>query len=182
VVIFCAGDPACGTLAAGRIRTQQETTLADQRPVRIENFSHICLGVSDIEKSLGFYRGVLGMDVVFDVTLEGASLEAVTGHEGAQGRMIGGLIAGTMVELLALGDVPRYPDGPHIGYTNMSFRVADVDAVYEQLQAFGDVRCQPPVDIGGVRMAFVYDPDDTPIELVELPGGATTTDQLWRPS
>jgi glyoxylase I family protein len=38
------------------------------------------------------------------------------------------------------------------------------------------------VDIGGVRMMFLYDPDATPIELVELPGGATTTDQLWRPS
>jgi hypothetical protein len=36
------------------------------------------------------------------------------------------------------------------------------------------------VDIGGVRRLFLYDPDGTPIELVELPGGATTTDQMWR--
>lgn len=155
--------------------------MTELEAVRIENFSHICIGVSDIDKSLEFYRDVLGMDVVFDVALEGPSLEAVTGREGEKGRMVGGLIGGTMVELLALGDVPRYAEGPHIGYTNMSLRVADVDAAYAQLQAFDGVRCEPPVDIGGVRMLFLYDPDATPIELVELPGGVATTDQLWRP-
>jgi glyoxylase I family protein len=31
-------------------------------------------------------------------------------------------------------------------------------------------------------MMFVYDPDDTPIEFIELPGGAQTTVQMWRPS
>jgi glyoxylase I family protein len=158
-----------------------EGIMADHPPIRIANFSHVCIGVSDIATSLGFYRDVLGMDVVFDVELEGASLEAVTGREGEKGRMVGGLIGGAMVELLALGNVPRYPEGPHIGYTNISLRVEDVDAAYEHLQAFGHVRCEPPVDIGGVRMMFLFDPDETPIELVELPGGATTTAQLWRP-
>jgi glyoxylase I family protein len=31
-------------------------------------------------------------------------------------------------------------------------------------------------------MMFVYDPDGTPIEFIELPGGAETTEQLWRPA
>jgi hypothetical protein len=115
------------------------------------------------------------------VALEGANLEAVTGREGEKGRMVGGLIGGAMVELLALGAVPSTPQGPHLGYTNMSLRVEDVDAAYEQLRSFKEVRCEPPVDIGGVRMMFLFDPDETPIELVELPGGATTTAQLWRP-
>jgi glyoxylase I family protein len=38
------------------------------------------------------------------------------------------------------------------------------------------------VDIGGVRMLFVYDPDETPIEFIELPGQAESTEQMWRPS
>jgi glyoxylase I family protein len=155
--------------------------MADQAPIRIANFSHVCIGVSDIGASLAFYTRVLGMDTVFDVELEGAGLEAVTGRGGDKGRMIGGLIGGTMVELLALGAVPAMPDGPHIGYTNISFRVEDVDIAYEQSQQFADVRCEPPVDIGGVRMMFLFDPDATPIELVELPGGAKTTVELWRP-
>jgi glyoxylase I family protein len=156
--------------------------MTDTGPISIANFSHLCIGVSDIEAALAFYTRVLGMDVVFDVDLEGASLETITGRSGEKGRMVGGLIGGAMVELLALGDVPAVPEGPHLGYTNVSFRVTDVEAAYQQAASFGDVRCEPPLDIGGVRMAFVYDPDGTPIELVELPGGAKTTDELWRTS
>jgi len=95
---------------------------------------------------------------------------------------VGGLIGGVMVEILFLGDVPAGPAGPHRGYTNISFRVADLDGAYETLRSqHPEVRTEPAVDIGGVRMFFVYDPDDTPIEILELPGGARTTVELWRP-
>uniref|UniRef100_A0A5Q5CPK7 Glyoxalase/bleomycin resistance protein/dioxygenase n=1 Tax=Mycobacterium sp. (strain JLS) TaxID=164757 RepID=A0A5Q5CPK7_MYCSJ len=150
------------------------------KPLSIENFSHICVGVSDMESSLAFYTGVLGMDIVFDVELAGAGLEEVTGTAGAAGRMVGGLIGASMVELLALGDVPAVVEGPHLGYTNMSFRVGDLDAAHEALGRHAGVQFNPPTDIGGVRMLFVHDPDGTPIELIELPGGLTSTVQMWR--
>jgi len=125
---------------------------------------------------------VLGMDVVFDVELEGAELDSVTGGAARRGRMVGGLIGGAMVELLSLGAVPDTPSGPHLGYTNMSFRVDDLDATYDSVRRdHPDVRADPAVDIGGVRMFFIYDPDGTPVELLELPGGVTSTLQLWRP-
>ncbi|GFG74488.1 VOC family protein [Mycobacterium botniense] len=155
--------------------------MARPGPIAIANFSHVCVGVSDIERSLAFYTGVLGMDVVFDVELDGAGLDAVTGMAGGKGRMVGGLIGGMMVELLSLGDVSALPEGPHLGYTNISFRVEDLDATYTALQRRDDVRITTPVEIAGLRMFFVYDPDATPIELIELPSGARTTDQLWRP-
>ncbi|OBI80434.1 VOC family protein [Mycobacterium sp. 1245805.9] len=156
--------------------------MTQPQPIAVQNFSHICIGVSDIKASVAFYTAVLGMDVVFDVELAGAGLDSVTGGAAQQGRMVGGLIAATMVELLSLGAVPASPSGPHLGYTNMSFRVDDLDATYETVRRHHpDVRAEAPVDIGGVRMFFIYDPDGTPIELLELPGGATTTVQLWRP-
>ena len=151
-------------------------------PLAVQNLSHICIGVSDIEASLAFYTAVLGMDVVFDVELEGAGLDSVTGGAAQQGRMVGGLIGAAMVELLSLGAVPECPKGPHLGYTNMSFRVDDLDHTHDALRRHhADVRADPPVDIGGVRMFFIYDPDGTPIELLELPAGVSTTLQLWRP-
>ncbi|MCV7426224.1 VOC family protein [Mycobacterium montefiorense] len=157
--------------------------MTQSRPIAVENFSHVCVGVSDMENSLAFYTAVLGIDVVFDVELEGNGLDAVTGGAAQEGRMVGGLIGGVMIELLFLGDVPAGPAGPHRGYTNMSFRVADLDDTYASLRSrHPDVRTEPVVDIGGVRMFFVYDPDDTPIEILELPAGARTTLQLWRPS
>jgi catechol 2,3-dioxygenase-like lactoylglutathione lyase family enzyme len=156
--------------------------MSQPHPIAVQNFSHICIGVSDIEASVVFYTAVLGMDVVFDVELEGAGLDTVTGGAAQQGRMVGGLIGATMVELLSLGAVPGSPSGPHLGYTNMSFRVDDLDATYDSVRRHHpDVRADPAVAIGGVRMFFIYDPDGTPIELLELPAGVSTTVQLWRP-
>ena len=156
--------------------------MSDAEGLAVENFSHVCIGVSDMDTALAFYTGVLGMDVVFDVNLEGEGLESVTGTSGAQGRMVGGLIGGAMVELLDLGTVPASPQGPHLGYTNVSFRVRDLDDTHQRLSAHPDVTCGPPTSIAGVRMLFVYDPDGTPIEFIELPGGATSTVEMWRPA
>ena len=156
--------------------------MTQPQPIAVQNFSHICVGVSDIEVSCKFYTEVLGMDVVFDVELGGEALGAVTGGAAPQGRMVGGLIGAAMVELLWLGAVPECPSGPHLGYTNMSFKVDDLDATYDAVRRHHPgVRAEPPVDIGGVRMFFIYDPDGTPIELLELPAGVSSTVQLWRP-
>lgn len=149
-------------------------------PLEIGGFSHVCIGVSDMDRSLDFYRDLLGMDVVFDVELEGASMESVTGQSGAKGRMVGGLIGGAVIELLALGDEPAPKAGPRIGYTNISFRVDDIDATYAHVLTLGHRPRQEPVDIGGVRMFFVTDPDGTPIEIIELPAGLTSSVELWR--
>jgi glyoxylase I family protein len=157
--------------------------ISQSHPIAVQNFSHVCVGVSNIEASLAFYTSVLGMDVVFDVELQGAALDSLTGGAAQQGRMIGGLIGAAMVELLSLGAVPECPSGPHLGYTNISFRVDDLDATYDAVRRHHrSVRTQPPVDIGGVRMFFVYDPDGTPIELLELPAGISSTVALWRPA
>jgi glyoxylase I family protein len=156
--------------------------MSHPHPIAVQNLSHICIGVSDIEASVAFYTAVLGMDVVFDVELGGAGLDSVTGGVAQRGRMVGGLIGAAMVELLSLGAVPDRPSGPHLGYTNMSFRVDDLDATHDNVRHHHpDVRADPVVDIGGVRMFFIYDPDGTPIELLELPAGVSTTLQLWRP-
>ena len=153
--------------------------MADPGALALQAFSHLCIGVSDIERSLGFYQRVLGFDVVFDVELEGGSLDAVTGQGGSKGRMVGGLVGGVMVELLALGSTGRSAAGPHVGYTNMSFSVRDLDAAHAQVVALGARPAQEPVEIGGVRMFFVQDPDGTPIELVEYPHGERNSAELW---
>lgn len=153
------------------------------QPISLDNFSHVCIGVSDMDTAVSFYTEVLGMDVVFDVNLDGGGMDAVTGGAAQSGRMVGGLIGGVMVELLYLGTVAAGQDGPHLGYTNVSFRVADLDATSEALQRdHPDVRATPAVEIAGVRMLFVYDPDGTPIEFIELPAGARSTLDMWRPS
>ena len=141
--------------------------------IPVTNFSHVCIGVTDIDRSVAWYREHLGFDQLFDVELGGPSMEAVTGDQGAAGRMVGGLVGGVVVELLSFAHEPR------TGYTNTSFRVEDLDAAHAAAGAAGAAPGEL-VDIGGVRMFFVEDPDGTPIEVIEYPGGATTSEDLWR--
>ena len=148
-------------------------------PLPILSFSHVCIGVSDVDRSLAFYREVLGMDVVFDVELEGPSLETVTGGAGSKGRMVGGLVGGVMLELLSFGPgraPERVTDGTPLGYTNISVSVPDLDAAHAQVGELAG----PIVDIAGVRMFFLADPDGTAIEVIEYPNGGRTSLDLWR--
>ena len=112
--------------------------------------------------------------------IDGAGLEAVTGAKGAKGRMVGLLVPGSgrvAIELLGF-EAPRSerpPQGRFTGYSNISLSVDDLDAAYEACAARGLKPLQRPVDVGGVRMFFLADPDGTPIELIEFPHGATTS-------
>ena len=66
--------------------------------IPVTNFSHVCIGVTDIERSLAWYQEHLGFDVLFDVELGGPSMESVTGDTGAAGRMVGGLVGGASLD------------------------------------------------------------------------------------
>lgn len=144
-------------------------------------FSHVCIAVSDIEASLRFYRELLGLEVFFDLQLDGPSMEAVTGEVGARGRMVGGMLGGTVVELLEFAHRHFEPQQPEakLGYTNISLSVRDIDAALAAITAAGVQPEQQPVDIGGVRMFFVRDPDGTPIEFVSYPNGERTSAEMW---
>lgn len=151
-----------------------------QHSIGIIGFSHVCIAVSDMETSLPFYRDVLGLAVFFDLALEGPSMEVVTGEAGARGRMVGGMLGGTVVELLEFAHRSfSSPSEPMLGYTNVSLSVRDIDATLAAVTAAGVQPEQPPVEIGGVRMFFVRDPDGTPIEFVSYPNGEQTSAQMW---
>ncbi len=144
------------------------------------DFSHITIRVSDLARSLSFYRDGLGLRVIFDVALEGAGLEAVTGTRGARGRMVGLLVPGSgkvSLELLGFDHPPsvRPPPGRHTGYANISLAVDDLDAAHAACLARGLRPLQAPVSVGGVRMFFLADPDGTPLEIIQFPGGKTTS-------
>jgi glyoxylase I family protein len=146
----------------------------------LRDFSHVTVRVSDIERSLAFYRDGLGLRVLFDRVLEGPGLEALMGARGARGRMVGLLVPGAgkvSIELLCFERPPseRPPPGRFTGYGNVALAVGDLDAAHAALTARGLLPLQPPVSVAGVRMFFLADPDGTPIEIIEFPGGSTTS-------
>jgi glyoxylase I family protein len=150
----------------------------DPAPLEVRGFSHVCIQVSDMERALGFYRDALGLRVIFDVALSGAGLAAAAGEAGARGRMVGCLVPGSRVtlELLCFGHrapTPR-PATPGSGYSNVALSVVDLDAAWAALDARG-ASPRRPVEVAGVRMFFVADPDGTPIEIIAFPGGALSS-------
>ncbi len=147
----------------------------------IRNFSHVCVSVSDVERSLAFYRDVLGLQLIFDVQLDGAGMERATGESGARGRMVGCKVPGSGVTIELLGFAQRAGAKPTrpgpFGYTNIALSVDNLDAAHAALAARGIASLQAPIELGGVRMFFLTDPDGTAIEIIQFPRGATTSAQ-----
>jgi catechol 2,3-dioxygenase-like lactoylglutathione lyase family enzyme len=147
------------------------------------SFCHLVIGVTDMDRALAFYRGMLGMEIVFETLVSGEPFDAVLHATRRQeGRVVGGLLGGLMVELLSLGGTPPHkPTRRGItGIQNVSLSVRDLDATHRHVTAAGYTPDQEPFEIAGVRMFFVKDPDGTPVEFIELPDGARSTYEMHR--
>ncbi len=148
------------------------------------SFCHLVVGVTDMDRALAFYRDVIGMEVVFETLISGEPFDAVLHATRKQeGRVVGGLLGGLMVELLPLGAKPRAEKPSRRGITgihNISLSVPDLDEAHRRISKAGYTPEQEPFEIGGVRMFFVKDPDGTPVEFIELPNGAHSTYEMHR--
>lgn len=148
------------------------------------SFCHLVVGVTDMDRALAFYRDLLGMEVVFETLISGEPFDAVLHATRKQeGRVVGGLLGGLMVELLSIGANPPAEDPARRSFTgihNISLSVLDLDDTHRRITAAGYDPDQEPFEIGGVRMFFVKDPDGTPVEFIELPGGVRSTYEMHR--
>jgi catechol 2,3-dioxygenase-like lactoylglutathione lyase family enzyme len=148
------------------------------------SFCHLVVGVTDMDRALSFYRDVLGMEVVFETLISGEPFDAALHAKRKQeGRVVGGLLGGLMVELLSLGAGAPDQTPPRRGITgihNVSLSVPDLDDAHRRITDAGYTPDQAPFEIGGVRMFFVKDPDGSPVEFIELPGGVRSTYEMHR--
>jgi catechol 2,3-dioxygenase-like lactoylglutathione lyase family enzyme len=148
------------------------------------SFCHLVVGVTDMDRALVFYRDALGMEVVFETLISGEPFDAVLHASRKQeGRVVGGLLGGLMIELLSLGVKPDAEKPARRGTTgihNVSLSVTDLDDTHRRIIGAGYTPDQDPFEIGGVRMFFVKDPDGTPVEFIELPGGVRSTYEMHR--
>jgi catechol 2,3-dioxygenase-like lactoylglutathione lyase family enzyme len=158
--------------------TEPPSVLADV------SFCHLVVGVTDMDRALAFYRDVIGMDVVFETLISGEPFDRVLHASRKQeGRVVGGLLGGMMVELLSIGTSPPDYKPARRGITgihNVSLSVTNLDDTHRRITEAGYPPEQEPFEIGGVRMFFVKDPDGTPVEFIELPNGARSTYEMHR--
>src|SRR3977135_3104048 len=104
--------------------TEPPSVLADV------SFCHLVVGVTDMDRALAFYRDVLGMEIVFETLLSGEPFDAgLPPPRKQEGRVVGGLLGGLMVELLSLGSKPTADKPPRRGITgiqNLSLSVTNL--------------------------------------------------------
>jgi lactoylglutathione lyase len=129
-------------------------------------YLHTMVRVSDLEKSLAFYCGALG-------------LRELRRREHEQGRFTLVFLAApdddeAQVELTYNWDEGAYRVGRNFGH--LAYAVEDIYATCERLQDAGVVIRRPPRD---GRMAFVRSPDDISIELLQE-GEALPPREPWK--
>lgn len=148
--------------------------------MRQASFHHIGLTVSDLERSIRFYRDLVGLAVRERDEVKGGQVELLTGVSGTKVR-IADLDFGNGRTL----ELSQYlaPPGRAInarpndaGYTHVGIEVEDVDLIYRRLAQAGVIFRSEPITLEnagpfwtGARVVHALDPDGLTVELVQMP-------------
>jgi catechol 2,3-dioxygenase-like lactoylglutathione lyase family enzyme len=142
---------------------------------------HTGLTVSDLDRSIAFYRDLLGLELIDQWDSSRPYLRTVVGYPDAELRIA--LLrlpgpagaAGHHIELLEYrrprgtrGDPNTY----HPGNGHVAFMVDDLDTIYTALKDRGVRFKSAPVDIthgrnAGGRAVYFFDPDDITLEMIQ---------------
>lgn len=139
----------------------------------IRRVNHTGVSVRDMERSLAFYRDLLGLELIFDSDLDDVeALSEVVGMRHARGRVTWLRAGDTMLELWQW-DAPAgrpLPDDyrpADRGVTHFALEVDDVDALHRRITAAGFPANTAPKDLGLHKTTYVRGPDGEIIEILE---------------
>ena len=140
----------------------------------IKDVRHVGIMVSDMEKSLKFYRDLLGLKVKSLVDEEGEFLDNMLAHENVKNK-VAKLYAKNGNALIELIDSRSYANKKDrdfftIGASHFALTVDDLEKTYDYLVKNGVKFTAPPQQTPDrfAKVTFCEDPDGTPIELVEV--------------
>lgn len=136
----------------------------------IKRITHVTIAVSNMERSVAFYRRVLDWKQIDDTQVDLTALAAVVGPN-ATCRALVGRVANLGVELIAGSFIPNVRPAAGLGISVLAVEVADAQATYDRLVAMGITPLNQPGVVHGVKMFQVEDPDGQRIEFCEyIPG------------
>jgi catechol 2,3-dioxygenase-like lactoylglutathione lyase family enzyme len=135
--------------------------------------NHVGISVSDIERSIAFYRDLFGLEQRMEIMpFSGEQYEAIMDIPGVTGRicMIGkGDLNLELFEFdKAKAKDPEYPVSDR-GISHFGFEVDDIAATYAKLEEAG-VRIHCPVITfmgGSMKATYCRDPDGNVFEILE---------------
>jgi catechol 2,3-dioxygenase-like lactoylglutathione lyase family enzyme len=140
---------------------------------------HTGLTVRDLDRSLGFYRDLLGMEVLFEQEKRGGYLAEIVGYEDAHVRMVHLAFGGDRHRIELFHYLEPEPLGAageprSVGITHVCLAVEDLAALHRRLVAAGvefysdPVRLDTGANAGGSAV-YLRDPDGITLELFQPP-------------
>lgn len=149
--------------------------------------------VSDIDRSVAFFKNVLTFEPVSDVEVSGQEYDRLQGVFGTRMRVARMRLGDEQIELteyLAPRGRPipvdsRSNDG---WFQHVAIIVSDMDAAYTRLRQHKVEHASPEpqrlpdwnVAAGGIKAFYFKDPDGHPLEILQFPAGKG--DPKWRTS
>jgi lactoylglutathione lyase len=126
----------------------------------MSNLIHTCYRITDIDRSVEFYKA-LGFEETGRIPIREEAINVFMNLPG-DGEM-------PRLELTYNFGVDSYEIGT--GYGHIAITADDLDGTLERLGAQGIEPEKPPYTVreGGSRLCFVRDPDGYRIELIEKP-------------
>jgi lactoylglutathione lyase len=148
----------------------------------VERLHHTGFTVSSLDRSVAFYRDLLGCEVMAAQEKEGGYLAAIVGYPDAHVRMAhlrvpAGEHVIELFEYLAPEGAKADVAPRNVGSSHLCFIVDDLPATYERLRERGvDSFVSPPIEVdtgvnrGGYAL-YLRDPDGITVELFQPPAG-----------
>jgi glyoxylase I family protein len=147
--------------------------------MRIDGLHHVGLTVSNLDKSLSFYEGVLGLQLLRrGHDLQGSFIRSLVGVPDA--RLSNAMLAtpaGGMLELIEYHSPagrPIHVQPNDTASTHFCLTVQDIDGLYRELSKKGVVfhsepqRC-PSGPMEGYMFVYSRDPDGAIVEFIQAP-------------
>jgi catechol 2,3-dioxygenase-like lactoylglutathione lyase family enzyme len=150
------------------------------KPFHIVSADHTGITVSNLERSLTFWRDVLGFDFSHTAHQTGALAAEITGVEGAEIKLaVVKAPGGHKIELLEyLAPLERKWSVDlrpcDVGFVHVALIVDDLGAILSAINASGWKAAGKPQTLrsgpnAGKRVVYVRDPDGTTIEFMQPP-------------
>jgi lactoylglutathione lyase len=137
------------------------------------NLRHAGIVVGDMDRSLSFYKDLIGFEIVKDQVEEGRYIDIFLGLEDVKVRTVKMILGeGSMLELLQFySHVGAKNKGKlyDLGCTHIAITVDNLDDTYKGLLNHGTTFVnEPEISPDGLaKVVFCKDPDGTFIEIVE---------------
>ena len=153
---------------------------------RIIVADHTGITVSNLERSLAFWRDVLGFEFSHTAHQKGELAQEITGVEGVEIKLAVLRAPGghkiELLEYLAPADRKRADIRPcDVGSVHVALLVHDLDAVRERIAASDWKAAGKPQRLqsgpnAGKRVVYMRDPDGTTIELMQIAKESSSTE------